>query len=383
MMFIRYVTSLGPRCHTASFLKRNQLKQESYPFDWIFSNTDMIIHCLEDNFNTFLDKSYYTITDPESKKQQHSVYSESPDEILFNHHNPLKAEDNMYFNRCITRFKNVLAQPELKMFVLFFLNFTKIDHLFKQKIMDFNKQFGRHTQNYGILCIVQYTSNKNSYIFTVNDNVHFLEIYTTSNSNGVEFENPDDNLFLDNVIMDTYKFSLIDTPSLSSGVPIEQNVPFKESYVEHEFKENIIIEHEFKEPDADLVEENIINGKEYKDSSVQTDDNYFFEKVNLSDNRLFNKSLKSFPALERYQNVLHKEGIDVVIEEIIEPIIEPINDEEAKDDEETISEEAKDEETVIDDSTVAVENPIIVEKKKKKRTDKLLNTIRTTILGRR
>ena len=123
MTIIKYVTSLGPRCHTASFLKRNRLKKESYPFDWIFSNTGMILHCLEDNFKTFLDKSYYTITDPTSKKQQHSVYSEDPSEILFNHHNPLKEEDNIYFNRCIARFKNVMVQPELKMFVLFFLNF--------------------------------------------------------------------------------------------------------------------------------------------------------------------------------------------------------------------------------------------------------------------
>ena len=287
----------------------------------------MITHCLEDNFKTFLDKSYYTITDPASKKQQHSVYSEDPSEIFFNHHNPLKEEDNIYFNRCITRFKNMLAQPELKMFVLFFLNFTKIDKWFKQKIIDFNKQLGNHTQNFGLLCIIQYTSDKNSYRFTIHDNVHFLEIYTTSNSNGVEFENPEDNIFLDNLIMTTYQFSLIDIAPLPS--------------VDHAVHKNIIIE------------------KGFKDAHLRTDDIHYFEKINLQDNRLFQKSMKSFPALERYQSVLHKEVIDIVIEE---PNVEEI---------------------VIDDSTLSIETPIIVEKKKNKKTNKILTAIKTSILGMR
>ena len=114
MTLIRYAASLGPRCHTASFLKRNKLKKESYPFDWIFSNTGMITHCLEDNFKTFLDKSYYTITDPASKKQQHSVYSEDPSEIFFNHHNPLKEEDNIYFNRFSDKIFNKIQKINIK-----------------------------------------------------------------------------------------------------------------------------------------------------------------------------------------------------------------------------------------------------------------------------
>jgi hypothetical protein len=67
MTIIKYVCSLGPRCHTASFLKRNHLKKASYPFDWIFSDIDMITHCLEDDFNIFLDKQYFTILDKKSK----------------------------------------------------------------------------------------------------------------------------------------------------------------------------------------------------------------------------------------------------------------------------------------------------------------------------
>ena len=59
MLEINYTCSLGSLCHSSQILKRNKYKVCSYPFDWIFSNYDNIIHCIEDNFQSFLDKSYY------------------------------------------------------------------------------------------------------------------------------------------------------------------------------------------------------------------------------------------------------------------------------------------------------------------------------------
>jgi hypothetical protein len=52
--------SLGGICHSAQLLKINELKKASYPFDWIFSSMSMVKHCIEDDFNTFLDKSQYS-----------------------------------------------------------------------------------------------------------------------------------------------------------------------------------------------------------------------------------------------------------------------------------------------------------------------------------
>jgi hypothetical protein len=80
--------------------------------------------------------------------------------------------------------------------------------------MEFNKKFSKFSKNFGLLCIVQYVGEKNSYRFTIHENVHFLEIYTKSESNGVEFIDPQDNIFLDKIIMSTYKFSLNDLPPL-------------------------------------------------------------------------------------------------------------------------------------------------------------------------
>ena len=61
MIPIKYVCSLGNRCHTAYLLKKCNLKKTSYPFDWIFSDLYMILHCIEDNFNKFLNKSKLNI----------------------------------------------------------------------------------------------------------------------------------------------------------------------------------------------------------------------------------------------------------------------------------------------------------------------------------
>lgn len=66
-MKINYVISLGKQCHTAQFLKDNKLRNCSYPFDWLFSwhqthnygKNHMIIDCLENHFEIFLNKNYY------------------------------------------------------------------------------------------------------------------------------------------------------------------------------------------------------------------------------------------------------------------------------------------------------------------------------------
>jgi hypothetical protein len=206
MTEVKYVCSLGPRCHTAQFLKRNNLKLESYPFDWVFANLDMVMHCLADNFETLLDSRYFMIKDINSKSQQHSIYYGDENEHVFNHHNPLKPKDYTYFTRCIKRFKNLLTKPELKMFILTFLNYNPINESFKNDIIELNKLLGKKTKNYGILCIVQYVAPKNNYKFNIHENIHFLEIYTKSESNGLEFLNENDNKYFDKIVYNTYSF---------------------------------------------------------------------------------------------------------------------------------------------------------------------------------
>ena len=204
MLEINYTCSLGSLCHSSQILKRNNLKLCSYPFDWIFSNCDNIIHCIEDNFNIFLDKSYYI--NISQSQCGHSKYNNR----MFNHHNPLINIDNYnYYVRCVDRFKNLLQKQYHKLFIMIFVNMNNINENIKNNIIDFNNKFSRYTSNYTLLVIFHIPNKQqNHHIFTYNDNIHFLELHTLSSSGGVEFGNKNDNIYLDNIINSKYNFNL-------------------------------------------------------------------------------------------------------------------------------------------------------------------------------
>lgn len=108
MSEINYVCSLGGWCQSAQLLKRNGYKLCSYPFDWIFSSCENIIHCLEDDFKIFLDKTYYV--NISHSQCGHSYYHVQ----MFNHRNPLQNKnDYNYYVRCIGRFKDLLKKKNI------------------------------------------------------------------------------------------------------------------------------------------------------------------------------------------------------------------------------------------------------------------------------
>ena len=205
MLEINYTCSLGLLCHSSQILKRNKYKLYSYPFDWIFSNMDNIIDCIENKFTVFLDKSYYI--NISETKCGHSKYNQN----MFNHHNPLiNIEHYNYFIRCIDRFNNLLQKQEHKLFMMIFINMNNISENIKNKIIEFNNTLSKYTFNY-TLFVIFHIKNKeqNDSIFTYIDNIHFLELHTLSKSNGVEFIDNNDNLYLDDIIKSKYNFSLL------------------------------------------------------------------------------------------------------------------------------------------------------------------------------
>jgi len=73
--------SIGPYCYTADRLKENDLRNNAYPFDYIFSSLEMVKHAINDRFNIFLDKKYYKYISESCT--QHLFYSKFIDtEIL-------------------------------------------------------------------------------------------------------------------------------------------------------------------------------------------------------------------------------------------------------------------------------------------------------------
>jgi hypothetical protein len=200
---INHVCSIGSLCHSSKLIKTHKLKLESYPFDWIFSNLNMVQHCIEDNFKIFLDKQYYTrnINDKDKEPKQFHIYYYPNKTTMFNHRNPLIKDHYDYYIRCVNRFKILLSNKNNKLFIYF----GNID---ENKIIEFNNNLKKYTCNYRILVINTKVSNKHNYNFKTIDNIDYLYIETLSASGGVSYGNPKDNEYLKMIIFSKYKFQL-------------------------------------------------------------------------------------------------------------------------------------------------------------------------------
>lgn len=221
---INYVCSLGNMCHSNEILKRNNLKTCSYPFDWIYSSIDIVIHSIEDNFNIFLDKSYYIDFKIKWTNRQcgHSLYHYE----MFNHYDPRNEKDHNYYIRCVNRFKSLLQKQEHKLFTMMFINNNNsIDETFMNDIIVFNNKLSKYTNNYTLLVIYHIPYKKqNHHTFVYHDNIHFLELHTLSRSGGVLFDNKntdnndnDDNIYLDNILNSNYKFNIMPLENAESS----------------------------------------------------------------------------------------------------------------------------------------------------------------------
>ena len=201
-----YVCSLGTLCHTAYFIKRHNLKKCSYPFDWIFSNINVVIDCLKDDFKKFLDKDNYI--DHSSNNPElcgHKIYNSA----MFNHTSPRTEEGYEYFVRCVNRFRNLLLKKEKKLFVIMSVNdeYNNIEN----SLIELNNELKNITCNFNILYINHHAGIlENSHSIVDIDNIDILELCTTSISNGVDFNNNDDNIYLDKIFTSNYKFDIID-----------------------------------------------------------------------------------------------------------------------------------------------------------------------------
>jgi hypothetical protein len=110
--------SLGQNCSTAWYLKQVGLKTASHPFDWIFSSNEIVMACIEDRFETYLDRSHI-----EPSADGHSAGHSRYHANMFNHRNPLaSADDYAYYERCCKRFLDALDSDADLMFLVTLVN---------------------------------------------------------------------------------------------------------------------------------------------------------------------------------------------------------------------------------------------------------------------
>lgn len=213
------VCSLGTICHTARTMQRIYVKNESYPFDWVLSDENIILHAISDDFKTFLDQSLYSPEFPCGGGCGHQYYRED----FFFHKNPKKKDDYEYYKRCIARFKKLLSCDERKLFIMMFApeltkhpkylhemlsrqedNASIINNI-KSRCIKFNDSFSKYTDNYKLLIIINLKGDRRVNIQR-NGSIDFLNFYTENPSDGVKFGNTwdADNLFLDREILAKY-----------------------------------------------------------------------------------------------------------------------------------------------------------------------------------
>lgn len=114
---VQHVASLGTSCYPAWLMQRCGLKRWSGPFDWIFGGVDMVTHCLEDDFATFLDETHLRALG--DGRSTHGFYGPAitvgP---VFNHRDVTLPEHRAYTERCVVRFRALLESAETKCFVM-------------------------------------------------------------------------------------------------------------------------------------------------------------------------------------------------------------------------------------------------------------------------
>jgi hypothetical protein len=117
--------SLGTQCYSAIMLRRLSLGRYGLPvsgplpFDWIFSDVEMILHCLEDNFEALLDRDLYQAAPSFHGESQvsHQLYRPYP-RALFAHFDPLTKFGYTYLRHSVERMLNILDSDDRKIFLI-------------------------------------------------------------------------------------------------------------------------------------------------------------------------------------------------------------------------------------------------------------------------
>lgn len=197
-----HVCSLGTLCHSTKIIMNNKLKLESYPFDWIYSNPKNVLHMIEDDFKTFLDKSFYI---GKKLRAGHKEY----DDNLFNHHNPKDNEVQYnYFVRCVNRFRRLLKTRQKKLFVSAFLN-CSFENFFecKEQVLNIKNALDRRTKNFRIFVLFHIPSKNIRHFLFTQDDMDFCLLYT-SHSDGLKFNRIKDNEYINQILKKKYMFDV-------------------------------------------------------------------------------------------------------------------------------------------------------------------------------
>lgn len=211
MATIRHVCSLGSFCHTAYHLQQYHMRNTAYPFDWTLSSPRMVMDCLRDDFQTFLDPRQHVTIEPGISSNHLTygamVWGKNFDGIFnqhltFAHKDVTTADHYAYYQRCVERFRTLLSSPDPKLFILIAQD-MEYD---LQEIHELRDILRQRTNGSHILCISLFNENESRYTFDQEDGIKYLKVYTYSRSDGRGFANACDNEYLHYLIHCLYEF---------------------------------------------------------------------------------------------------------------------------------------------------------------------------------
>lgn len=213
---INHVISLGTHCYTSQLIKTLGLKRASYPFDWLFSSDRLVLDCLEDGFERFLDPGQFRTSPIEDRAEphinlaDHAYYAERLGvRYVFNHRDPNVPEHFEYYRRAVDRFHDVLASDDVKL-VLMIDSMRGID---RETFLGISRALRRVGCNV-IFLAIEVVPNEDGDMLSiamktlVKSGEHRLVRYvSTSPIDALSFENPFDDAVLRNVLTQ-YTFDL-------------------------------------------------------------------------------------------------------------------------------------------------------------------------------
>jgi hypothetical protein len=183
--------SLGNYCLTSMLLKENNMKNESYPFDWMVSCIENIIDVFDDDFSKLLDKNNYINT---SFGTRHKLYYDKTN-VLFkddpkfqklltdhqHHHLLTNNDDYNYLLRCINRIRNIFKNYNNVIFImiqpLYISQKNNDDNLILELYTTLKKYY--NNKNFKLLIFNIVKINNNEYKKTkLNEEVYVYELKT-------------------------------------------------------------------------------------------------------------------------------------------------------------------------------------------------------------
>lgn len=210
--------SLGENCTSTHILKMLKLKSESFPFDWLFSDTNIVETSLKDNFKLFLDKNEYESIKkkeeydwmlPHERVARHKTFNKDTPikKPMFRHRDPATfEEDYAYFERCIERFRTLISSNAKKVFVKTYINRTPEDE--KEALDDaigLVKTLDKYTNNFKLVAIHISPVGKRQYGLKFSHNLIFCNLKTITESTGIDHTDEEDNVYLRQTFLNILK----------------------------------------------------------------------------------------------------------------------------------------------------------------------------------